>query len=1215
MSFHSLLVLLLLKLCIRAHASSSSNQQTNNAIVPHDTKVTNLRQLQEDTQTPPTTLGVTLAGSVFYDFNQNGLRDSNEYGVPDVTIQIRNCANQRMGSTRTNAIGEYAVSLSTPGCYYARLDITAHTFTSGSNVDPLTGRTGSVTLEDGAANFWYSSILPGDGITLQPTGVPTVEQPPSPRPTVSPTTASPTVRPSVSPTTAPPTLSPTITGAPSGSPTRSSSPTACEVKEPDAQNIMGSAPILRSSFGAIFSISTPTLSEAADDVGMTESQLLASREESNPDAEYVRIKSLSLRALSSLLSQASATNYQVWYIDGDYRDNSTATMDGSRQQQQQQQDEKFDARGDLSQWTLIAEGNSMGSDNVPEEEEGGEETRRRRRKLQDSDEEGVNSSEDGNSDTVTETTPLEVISSNETDLYYQEPLTLDSNYFSGAFPSDNAKYPSIPSSLRNDGGMETRNQGGSSITTYLYQIPMSIFDAVEIPKYGGKASFYVTLDRAVMQFGDAAKDEWGMVDVSNDEYNARDVQDMNVRIHVGEGVTSFPWSSIMNFYTPRRFIGKVWYDQVRHIPCLLHETAPSSSPTDIVIPELPLTSDKNIVGEDIETQFVVSLFLQQDLKDAGTMTPDIQNVFKEVMVNFLNEEWVYEYCVWGVSMDVRFQKLSLLDGVRRLRGRAKKNNKHQMHHELIEELLVKQRSLQMEITVLEVEMNIEGVAYDDQSVCPEGAIPATADTYGKDWKETMAIIGIDFVTDNSEKLGERLQDSHPFFEPIFAMAADPEMLKRPASSKNPDDDEVEIKDHEDDEGGVPLVPIVAAAAGAVILLALICCYCYMRKKKQQKQQDDEPIPIDTPIIETPTPEVAKETSVAEDSIKKDPEMAPEQEVEGDESIANTKSLDENGSDSGLIPVFEDPGDAITQAWPSLRKVPELEEVIMMRGLPRRRSEPNMATMEGLALGAMRRTRSISCLREIWTNLSKPLSYEDSDLAGGYINELLTGGLYPIDDPDLLMWEREKHLIGDDPHSPYVPHGGSIEHCLIDEDEPAVRLEKLEMDSKAKGGFEGKVKVNPLVMKQVALLESKWKELREEYDEDDDSDDENDLDNFYVNDRIEQLMSHIEKLELERKLKLAELKRQEDEDEELARKRMVKGGTGINYAQEFNKELVVKKKKKKRVSDDTLKNMILPDANNNRSMMLMYVPFFFFHVCSLEGGRGRFGRSIFRIRIG
>ena len=68
MSFHSSLVLLLLKLCIRAHASSSSNQQTNNAIVPHDTKVTNLRQLQEDTQTPPpTTLGVTIAGSVFYD--------------------------------------------------------------------------------------------------------------------------------------------------------------------------------------------------------------------------------------------------------------------------------------------------------------------------------------------------------------------------------------------------------------------------------------------------------------------------------------------------------------------------------------------------------------------------------------------------------------------------------------------------------------------------------------------------------------------------------------------------------------------------------------------------------------------------------------------------------------------------------------------------------------------------------------------------------------------------------------------------------------------------------------------------------------------------------------------------------------------------------------------------------------------------------------------
>ena len=39
-------------------------------------------------------------------------------------------------------------------------------------------------------------------------------------------------------------------------------------------------------------------------------------------------------------------------------------------------------------------------------------------------------------------------------------------------------------------------------------------------------------------------------------------------------------------------------------------------------------------------------------------------------------------------------------------------------------------------------------------------------------------------------------------------------------------------------------------------------------------------------------------------------------------------------------------------------------------------------------------------------------------------------------------------------------------------------------------------------------------------------------------------------------------RQEQEEEELAKKRMVRAGTGINYEQELNKDFVIRKKKKR-----------------------------------------------------
>lgn len=233
----------------------------------------------------------------------------------------------------------------------------------------------------------------------------------------------------------------------------------------------------------------------------------------------------------------------------------------------------------------------------------------------------------------------------------------------------------------------------------------------------------------------------------------------------------------------------------------------------------------------------------------------------------------------------------------------------------------------------------------------------------------------------------------------------------------------------------------------------------------------------------------------------------------------------------------------------------------------------MVTLTSVSHKAIRRNRSISCLREVWTNLNKEDSYANAQavLMGSYMDELLKGTLYPVEDADVLEWERRHHLAGDDADAPYVPHGGHLEHNFIDDAE-AERIELANLEARkeeevrlAEERVKNAPKPNPLVMQQVEMLEAKWKQLKTEYGDGDESDSDSDEDvlrGFDVNMRIEQLMTHIEKLEMERKLKLAELKRQEHEEEGLARKRMVKGGDGINYNDEFNKDFVIRRKKKK-----------------------------------------------------
>ena len=617
----------------------------------------------------------------------------------------------------------------------------------------------------------------------------------------------------------------------------------------------------------------------------------------------------------------------------------------------------------------------------------------------------------------------------------------------------------------------------------------------------------------------------------------------------------------------------------------MHESAPSESPSVFELPPLPglttNTGGSNInndegggggaVGQAISTKFTISIFLQQSISNARSMGKNVLEVFKPTMLDYLNQVYIMEHCIWGIDLDVDYQLLSRLDGVRLrrlefegqqkrgLRGRGLRGTTRIVAQQDIRELQTQ------DITILQVEMLVKGVAYDDNNnECPSQSTPATFTTNGNNWEETFANIGIDYISSNSDLLGERLKGAHVYFEDTFAVAADDELVPR-IDDTDGSAASFGTATEEEDEDAFPLWPVVGAVIAAVLVLSLVCCFWFYRRSKRQKYQEEG------------GGRGGKATKNNEDD---------EEEGGIPKGISIVISNDMNGSTSS--PPIESQ-DLIAKAWPKVQPVPQLEEIVETRGLPRRRSEPAMATtVLSSELQKLRRSRSVGCMREVWINLNQKSYYGDKELVGALMVQLIDGTLYPVDDSDILLFEREKGLKGDDPNAPYVPCAGTIEHNFIDDaevgrveappeenviplseffpeeaaKEEALKAAKLakEEEEKAKSR---PVKVNPLVMQQVEMLEAKWKQLKEEYGSDNDSDDENNLDDFDVNDRIEQLMNHIEDLEKERKDKLDQLKRQEEEEEELARKRMVRGGTGINYNQDLKKDFVLRKNKKKK----------------------------------------------------
>lgn len=104
-----------------------------------------------------------LGDRVWYDVNQNGIQDANEPSVPGVTVVLYNSAGTAIAQKITDQTGFYYFTDLAAGTYSVGFSNLPEGFTfttqgagtaaTGSDANPATGRTGSVTLTAGQVNL------------------------------------------------------------------------------------------------------------------------------------------------------------------------------------------------------------------------------------------------------------------------------------------------------------------------------------------------------------------------------------------------------------------------------------------------------------------------------------------------------------------------------------------------------------------------------------------------------------------------------------------------------------------------------------------------------------------------------------------------------------------------------------------------------------------------------------------------------------------------------------------------------------------------------------------------------------------------------------------------------------------------------------------------------------------------------------------------------
>jgi len=400
--------------------------------------------------------------------------------------------------------------------------------------------------------------------------------------------------------------------------------------------------------------------------------------------------------------------------------------------------------------------------------------------------------------------------------------------------------------IRSDGGMDAITAEGEVTETFFYKIPESKFTELKLPKNNGKLTLFVTLDRVGLQYGYAAKQEFDQVDVMKHDYidqtPSLDVLNgnVNMRMHVGEGVIFYPWVKEQFFYQTRRFLGKIWYDA--KIPC---EYMPQTEVIDIPEEEGEPTFYPTLIPTNEGTNVSVPILLTVLVKDEVPPMPvDVKEIFEDTVADFVDDN-LGDFCplTWNVGAEVTDQSVSsnvlgsttppgtVVQQRRDGNGHSissrrepdippdlKGGGSSRYLRELIEPIFykpMKQRARRIQaITAVDADTTFDAL-YDGLE-CPNKT------------PEEFAQVIEDYINDNEPELLKELKAKHDYFKDAFSITAD---------SILPDVVSEALAEEEDENK--------AAIIGGIIAALLLCCFCcclpflILRRKKRKEEKQNE----------------------------------------------------------------------------------------------------------------------------------------------------------------------------------------------------------------------------------------------------------------------------------------------------------------------------------------------------------------------------------------
>lgn len=422
--------------------------------------------------------------------------------------------------------------------------------------------------------------------------------------------------------------------------------------------------------------------------------------------------------------------------------------------------------------------------------------------------------------------------------------------------------------LGSDGGMTAITADGEVTDTFFFKIPEEKFTPLKLPKYEGKLTLFVTLDRIGLQYGYAAEtEEFDNVDVMKHDYvdqaPSLDVLNgnVNLRMHVGEGVIFYPWMEEDVFYQTRRFLGKIWYDA--EIPC---EYVPATEVLDVNDQSVRPNASATTMEPTIDVTTVPSSspsenggFVAADLQVSvlikdGPLPPmpnDVKEIFEDTLLDFVDDEFG-NFCplTWNEGATVVDQHLSPIGGLpsggtSHAKKRRKRNDNgvsggrgtgtkqrdqsdtdeghvfvRRFLREVLEPILYPERQarhrLLNAITLLDVSTVVD--ALYDSNTCPDKK------------PEELANLIETYINDNSKEFLDKLKAAHDYFKDSFGVSADAVGISATVKS-------AAIASEEDETNK----PAVIGGIMAALLLFCLCCCIPLLVIRRRKLKENETI--------------------------------------------------------------------------------------------------------------------------------------------------------------------------------------------------------------------------------------------------------------------------------------------------------------------------------------------------------------------------------------